>query len=260
MPSETGCPGSVMRMPADRPACAASREGAEDQRGRGGAGILVADAARAEVARPALQRLHGYGRRRAGRRPPRRARKGRRPATPPPRSPCRTPWSPAPARRPWSCRPRGRRRAAGRPRGPPRARRPARPGRRRRRLPAPSRPGGTPCRRAGRRRRRPWRSACCPSGSGPPRASRLRPPRRPARASTAVKPRDRLMPWSASPIAASSWVRWSRLASIDLGGRGDPGAEDFSVHDAPCWESWPSVPTAGPGVSTGASHSRVSCR
>src|SRR5206468_12416250 len=32
--------------------------------------------------------------------------------------------------------------------------------------------------------------------------------------STAVKPRARLMPWSASPIAASSCVRWSRLASI----------------------------------------------
>jgi len=32
--------------------------------------------------------------------------------------------------------------------------------------------------------------------------------------STAVKPRARLMPWSASPIAASSWVRWSRLASM----------------------------------------------
>src|SRR2546427_3447691 len=31
---------------------------------------------------------------------------------------------------------------------------------------------------------------------------------------TAVKPRARLMPWSASPIAASSWVRWSRLASM----------------------------------------------
>src|SRR5207302_49228 len=32
--------------------------------------------------------------------------------------------------------------------------------------------------------------------------------------STAVNPRERLMPWSASPIAASSCVRWSRLASI----------------------------------------------
>src|SRR6266568_2732752 len=32
--------------------------------------------------------------------------------------------------------------------------------------------------------------------------------------STAVNPRERLVPWSASPIAASSCVRWSRLASI----------------------------------------------
>ena len=30
---------------------------------------------------------------------------------------------------------------------------------------------------------------------------------------TAPKPRAMLMPWSASPMAASSWVRWSRCVS-----------------------------------------------
>src|SRR6201992_1620174 len=33
-------------------------------------------------------------------------------------------------------------------------------------------------------------------------------------ATTAVNPRSRLVPWSASPMAASSWVRWSRWSRI----------------------------------------------
>src|SRR5215469_4569538 len=32
----------------------------------------------------------------------------------------------------------------------------------------------------------------------------------------AVNPRARLIPWSASPIAASSWVRWSRCDSMTV--------------------------------------------
>ena len=229
-----------------RPACAASRQGAEDERGRDRAGILMADAARAEVARPALQRLHGYGRGGA-----RRGRLGEHGKGVVRRRPLRdrlaeAPWSPAPARRPSSCRPRGRRRAAGRPPAPRRARRTGRAGPRRRRLPAPFRPGGTPCRTAGPRRRRPWRSGCCRSRSRWPRASRRLGRRVASAPSTAVKPRARLMPWSASPIAASSWVRWSRLASMT------PAADTIQARktSASMMAPWSTVGIAGPSVPT----------
>ena len=65
-----------------------AREGAEDEGGGDGAGVLVADAARPEVARAALQRLHGDSRHRAGRGRLGERREGVSPATPPRRPPC----------------------------------------------------------------------------------------------------------------------------------------------------------------------------
>ena len=144
----------------------------QHQRGRGGAGVLVADAAGPEVAGPALERLHaGWWPRRPSRRPPPRA-GGRRPAMPAPR-----------VQRVLVGADRRRQRVDHRlvalgggaelldaREGGLAARRRAPRGDVGGSCPAPCRPGGRPCRTAGRRRRRPWRSACCPPRSGAPRA------------------------------------------------------------------------------------------
>ena len=147
----------------------------EQQRHGRRAGVLVPDAALAEVAGPALARQHRRGRvptRRGGvagvlqrRRPGPRRRRARRPAR----------RRPAPARRTSSCRParpcRGPRHRRARPAGRRRARAPRRS--RRRRASCPS--AGRACRTAGRSLRRPWRPASCPTleNSAPGRCRRV---------------------------------------------------------------------------------------
>ena len=150
----------------------------EDDRGRGGAGILVADRPLAEIRRAALASLHRHGRLGARcaprRRPPatasrERSRRGRARRAAPPR--------PATARRPSSCRPGPRRRARRRPRS--RRRGAARAARRRtsRRRRAHGRRAAAPIPTAGRSRHRPSRRASCRRGSGAGRAGSRRPAR-----------------------------------------------------------------------------------
>ena len=81
-----------------------------------------------------------------------------------------------------------------------------------------------------------------------------------APATTAVMPRSRLAPWSASPIAESSWVRRSRFAatsSANASSQAAPRRVDHRRHSLRARRTV-TRPTAGPASCTGASHSRSS--
>ena len=82
----------------------------------------------------------------------------------------------------------------------------------------------------------------------------------------AWKPRRRLMPWSASPMAASRWVRWSALSTTNW------AASRIQARNVLASIVFPCVlcprcqlavvgqrPQRSAGVSTGASQNSVSC-
>ena len=73
---------------------------------------------------------------------------------------------------------------------------------------------------------------------------------------TASKPRSMFTPWSPSPIAASSWVRWSRRSLTDSA---TPTSRRGSCSCAPRLLRSPAhAPQRSAGVWTGASHRAVS--
>ena len=252
-------PGEAARRAARRSASARrerARSARSDERRRGGARVLVADRALAEVGRAALARLHRHGRPRA--RPPRRPRPARRRRPAPPASDRRAQRRapPARARRPSSCR-RGLRR-----RGPHGG--DARLERARQRFAVDGR--RAPSERPAARRTEPHSGPLAPptvETSVLPASTQQRPGGSasswPASAlPTAVKPRFMLMPWSPSPIAASSCVRWSACARHVGGGLAHPGDDGGGVHDGQGRHDRLHAPQRSAGVWTGASHSAVS--